>query len=86
MCRARHQARQGRDHPGHSGSSARKPCATSTRVAFIRIGAYVRPQDILVGKITPKGETQLSQKRSSSRHLRREGWRRSRHLSGFRRA
>jgi DNA-directed RNA polymerase subunit beta len=27
---------------------------------IIRIGAYVRPQDILVGKITPKGETQLS--------------------------
>jgi len=26
----------------------------------IRIGAYVRPGDILVGKITPKGETQLS--------------------------
>ena len=27
---------------------------------IIRIGAYVRPGDILVGKITPKGETQLS--------------------------
>jgi DNA-directed RNA polymerase subunit beta len=27
---------------------------------IIRIGAYIRPQDILVGKITPKGETQLS--------------------------
>ena len=27
---------------------------------IIRIGAEVRPQDILVGKITPKGETQLS--------------------------
>ena len=27
---------------------------------IIRIGAYVRPQDILCGKITPKGETQLS--------------------------
>ena len=27
---------------------------------IIRIGAEVRPQDVLVGKITPKGETQLS--------------------------
>ena len=27
---------------------------------IIRIGAEVRPGDILVGKITPKGETQLS--------------------------
>ena len=27
---------------------------------IIRIGAEVRPQDILVGKITPKGETQLT--------------------------
>jgi DNA-directed RNA polymerase subunit beta len=26
----------------------------------IRIGAYVKPGDILVGKVTPKGETQLS--------------------------
>ena len=31
---------------------------------IIRIGAEVRPGDILVGKITPKGETQLSPKRS----------------------
>ena len=27
---------------------------------IVRISAYVRPGDILVGKITPKGETQLS--------------------------
>ena len=27
---------------------------------IIRIGAYVRPGDILVGKITPKGETELT--------------------------
>jgi DNA-directed RNA polymerase subunit beta len=26
----------------------------------VRIGAEVRPGDILVGKITPKGETQLT--------------------------
>ena len=33
---------------------------TSTRAGIIRIGAEVNPGDILVGKITPKGETQLS--------------------------
>ncbi len=33
---------------------------------IVRIGAEVRPGDILVGKITPKGETQLSPRRSSS--------------------
>ena len=27
---------------------------------IIRIGASVKPNDILIGKITPKGETQLS--------------------------
>ena len=27
---------------------------------IIRIGAYVKPADILVGKVTPKGETQLT--------------------------
>ncbi len=32
---------------------------------IVRIGAEVKPGDILVGKITPKGETQLSPRRSS---------------------
>ncbi|MCZ6805342.1 MAG: DNA-directed RNA polymerase subunit beta, partial [Deltaproteobacteria bacterium] len=27
---------------------------------IVRVGAYVKPNDILVGKITPKGETELS--------------------------
>ena len=31
---------------------------------IIRIGAYVKPVDVLVGKITPKGKTQLSLERS----------------------
>ena len=31
---------------------------------IIRIGAEVKPGDILVGKITPKGETQLSPRKS----------------------
>ena len=33
---------------------------------IIRIGAEVRPGDILVGKITPKGETQLHSRGTSA--------------------
>ena len=33
---------------------------TSIHIGIIRIGAEVRPGDILVGKVTPKGETELS--------------------------
>ncbi len=45
-----------RDIP-NVGEEALKDLDTS---GIIRIGAEVRPGDILVGKITPKGETQLS--------------------------
>src|SRR5579883_1470181 len=45
-----------RDIP-NVGEGALKDLDTS---GIIRIGAEVRPGDILVGKITPKGETQLS--------------------------
>jgi DNA-directed RNA polymerase subunit beta len=45
-----------RDIP-NVGEDALKNLDTS---GIIRIGAEVRPGDILVGKITPKGETQLS--------------------------
>ncbi len=45
---------------------------------IVRIGAEVKPQDILVGKITPKGETQLSpEEKLLARDLRREGRRRA---------
>ena len=33
---------------------------TSTRLGIIRIGAEVFPGDVLVGKVTPKGETELT--------------------------
>ena len=47
---------------------------------IIRIGAEVQPGDILVGKITPKGETQLSPGReAAARDLRRKGRRGARH-------
>ena len=58
--RPRHQARQRRDHPRHPERRRRGPRWTSTRAGIVRIGAEVKPGDILVGKITPKGETQLS--------------------------
>jgi DNA-directed RNA polymerase subunit beta len=45
-----------RDIP-NVGEEALKDLDTS---GIVRIGAEVRPGDILVGKITPKGETQLS--------------------------
>ncbi len=48
----------------------------------IRIGATVRPGDILVGKVTPKGETTLTpEEKLSARHLRRKGRRRSRRFA-----
>ena len=40
--------------------SAKTPLKTLTRSGIIRIGAEVGPNDILVGKITPKGEKELT--------------------------
>ncbi len=41
---------------------------------IVRVGSEVRPGDILVGKITPKGETQLTpEERPPALHLRRQG-------------
>ena len=50
--------------------------ANSDERGIIRIGAEVRPGDILVGKVTPKGETELTLKsvcsvRSFTRRLAR---------------
>ena len=45
---------------------------------IVRIGAEVKAGDILVGKITPKGETQLSRKRSSCVPSSAKGRRRAR--------
>ena len=36
---------------------------------IIRVGAEVRAGDILVGKVTPKGETELTAEETSSRNL-----------------
>ncbi len=47
---------------------------------IIRIGAEVGPGDILVGKVTPKGESALTAEAPAARHLRCQGSRCSRHL------
>ena len=48
---------------------------------IVRMGVAVKPGDILVGKITPKGETQLSpEEKLLQGHLRRKGRRCARHL------
>ena len=43
-----------------SRTSPRTSCATSTTRGIIRVGAEVGPGDVLVGKVTPKGETELT--------------------------
>ncbi|NJK88624.1 MAG: DNA-directed RNA polymerase subunit beta [Myxococcales bacterium] len=57
--RTGYEARAGGDHPGHS-ERRRRSAEGPRRVGHHRIGAEVHAGDILVGKITPKGETQLS--------------------------
>ena len=49
---------------------------------IIRIGAEVHAGDILVGKVTPKGETELTAERAAAaRDLRREGTRGARYVA-----
>ena len=49
-----------RRSPGISPTWARMPCKDLDERGIIRIGAEVRAGDILVGKVTPKGETELT--------------------------
>ena len=49
-----------RRSPATSRTSARRCSPTSTSAGIIRIGAEVGNGDILVGKVTPKGETELT--------------------------
>jgi DNA-directed RNA polymerase subunit beta len=60
----RHQAGQGGNHPRHSQRRRGSP-ENLDESGIIRLGAEVKPGDVLVGKITPKGETQLSPRRRS---------------------
>ena len=56
----RHQARSRGDHPRHPERLASRALRDLDESGIIRIGATVKPGDILVGKVTPKGETQLT--------------------------
>ncbi len=56
----RHQAGTRRDHSRRPECRLRIRFPTSTSDGIIRIGAEVSPGDILVGKVTPKGETELT--------------------------
>ena len=57
---ARHQARARRRSRATSRTSAKSRCATSTRTASSASAPRCNAGDILVGKITPKGETELT--------------------------
>ena len=57
---ARHQARAGGNHARHPERLGELPASDLDESGIIRIGANVKPGDILVGKVTPKGETQLT--------------------------
>ena len=46
--------------PGKSSPLPKKRSNDLDERGIVRIGAHVKPGDILVGKITPKGETELS--------------------------
>ena len=48
---------------------------------IIRVGAEVHAGDYLVGKVTPKGETELTAEEAAASHLRREGKRSPGYLS-----
>ena len=50
----------GGDHARHSRTSPDSFLRNLDESGIIRIGATVKPGDILVGKVTPKGETQLT--------------------------
>ena len=56
----RDEARQGGVHPRHPQRLAEGAAATSTRTASSAIGTYVKPGDILVGKVSPKSKSELT--------------------------
>ena len=57
---ARHQARAGGNHARHLQPGARRSSARLDESGIVYIGAEVEAGDVLVGKVTPKGETQLT--------------------------
>ena len=49
-----------RRSPATSRTCSRRSCSDLDERGIIRIGAEVGPGDVLVGKVTPKGETELT--------------------------
>ena len=47
------------------------------------IGSDVKPGDILVGKVTPKGETELTLRKSSASYIWRKSSRGQRYLTSY---
>ena len=58
--RARHEARARRKSRATSRASAKRSSARLDESGIVYIGAEVEAGDVLVGKVTPKGETQLT--------------------------
>ena len=57
-------------HPRHS-ERLRKGPAGLDETGIVRVGTYVRPGDILVGKVSPKSKTELTpEEKAAARHLR----------------
>ena len=72
----------GGDHARHPERVGEPRSRTSTRRASSASAPTVKAGDILVGKVTPKGETQLTPGgEAPARDLRREGRRRPRRLA-----
>ena len=79
---ARHQARRRGDHARDPERVARRRSRTSTRRASSASARACAPGDILVGKVTPKGETgAVARGAPAQGDLRREGRRRARRLA-----
>ena len=54
--------------------SARRPCKNLDEAGIVYVGAEVKPGDILVGKVTPKGESPMTpEEKLAPRDLRRKG-------------
>ena len=49
-----------RSSPATSPTSRRRPCANLDENGIVRIGTYVKPGDILVGKVAPKSKSELT--------------------------
>ena len=60
LCRPRHQAGARGDHRRYPQRRRKRAGAKLDEAGIVYIGAEVKAGDILVGKVTPKGETQLT--------------------------